>query len=49
MAGEMALIDETDTVGNFADGELACGKEFLRFFSPWHRRHTGEASGPSTL
>src|SRR5258708_36113104 len=34
MAGEMALIDETYMVGNFADRELACGQKFLRFFHP---------------
>jgi hypothetical protein len=30
----MALIDETDMVCGFADGELACGQKFLRFSHP---------------
>ena len=30
----MALIDETDLVCSFADGELACGQKFLRFSHP---------------
>jgi hypothetical protein len=34
MTGKMALISETDMLGNFADGELACGQKFLRFFHP---------------
>jgi hypothetical protein len=34
MTGKMALIDETDLVGSFADGELAGGQKFLRFSHP---------------
>ncbi len=30
----MALVDETDTVCSFADGELSCGQKFLRFSHP---------------
>ena len=34
MTRKMALIDETDMVGSFADGELACCQKFLRFSHP---------------
>ncbi len=34
MTGKMALIDETDLVCSFADGELACGQQFPRFSHP---------------
>ena len=34
MTGKMALVDEADMVGSFADGELACGKKLLRFSHP---------------
>jgi hypothetical protein len=34
MTREMALIDETDMVCSFADGELACGQKFFRFSHP---------------
>jgi hypothetical protein len=34
MTGKMALIDETDKVCSFADGELACAQKFLRFSRP---------------
>ena len=34
MTGKMALIDETDMVCSFADGELACCQKFLRFSHP---------------
>jgi hypothetical protein len=32
MTCKMALIDEPDIVCCFADGKLACGQKFLRFF-----------------
>src|ERR1700730_13694243 len=34
MTCKMALIDETDTVCSFADGELSCCQKFLRFSHP---------------
>jgi hypothetical protein len=34
MTRKMALIDETDMEGSFADGELACCQKFLRFSHP---------------
>jgi hypothetical protein len=34
MTGKMALIDETDAVGNFTAGELACAQKFLSFCHP---------------
>jgi hypothetical protein len=34
MTGKMALIDETDMVCSFADGELAGCQKFLRFSYP---------------
>ena len=34
MTCKMALIGETDMVGNFADGELTRGQKFLRLFHP---------------
>ncbi len=34
MTCKMALIDETDMVCSFADGELACCQKFLRFSYP---------------
>lgn len=34
MTGKMALIDETDLVCSFADGELACCQKLLRFSHP---------------
>ena len=34
MTGKMALIDETNMVCSFADGELAGGQKFLRFSYP---------------
>jgi len=34
MTCKMALIDETDLVCSFADGELACGQKLLCFSHP---------------
>jgi hypothetical protein len=34
MTCKMALINETDMMCNFVDGELACGQEFFRFSDP---------------
>ena len=34
MTCKMALIDETNLVGSFADGELAFGQKFFRFSDP---------------
>jgi hypothetical protein len=34
MTCKMALIDETNMVCSFADGEPACGQEFFRFSDP---------------
>jgi hypothetical protein len=43
MTCKMALIDETDKVCSFADGELARGQKFLRFSYPG----LDDALGPS--
>ncbi|HYZ72943.1 MAG TPA: hypothetical protein VE641_07670 [Chthoniobacterales bacterium] len=34
MTGKMALIDETDIVGNFTGSKLECAQKFLRFSHP---------------
>jgi hypothetical protein len=34
MTGKMALINETNMVGSFTDGELPCAQKFLRFSHP---------------
>ena len=34
MTRKMALIDKTDMIGSFADGELACCQKVLRFSHP---------------
>ena len=34
MTCKMALIDKTNVVCNFADGQLACCQKFFRFSNP---------------
>ena len=44
MTRKMALIDETDMEGSFADCELACGQKVLRFSHPADEAYVAPAA-----